>query len=121
MSKKRDGLREVAKRGYWREADARALIEAWRSSGETLARFAQRYSVGRSRLTRWLKRLEGTAPMVLHPVRLVADATSASSGDGPIEIQLADGRCVRVPHDFRSDDLRRVLTVLTVLTESLPC
>ena len=118
MSKTRDALAQVAKRGYWREADARALIEAWRSSGETLSRFARRYGVQRNRLTRWLKRLEGTAPMVLHPVRVVAKATDASSGDGMIEIQLADGRCVRVAHDFQSDDLRRVLMVLT---ESLPC
>ncbi len=118
MSKKRDGTRQIAKRGYWRESDARALIEAWRSSGETLTRFAQRNGVERGRLTRWSKRLEGTAPMVLHPVRLVADSSTASNGDGPIEIQLAAGRCVRVPQGFRSDDLRRVLLVLT---ESLPC
>ena len=118
MSKKRDVLEQVAKRGYWREADARALIEAWRSSGEPLSRFARRYGIQRSRLTRWVKRLEGAAPMVLHPVRVVAKATSASSGDGTIAIQLADGRCVRVAHDFQSDDLRRVLMVLA---ESLPC
>ena len=118
MSKKRDALEQVAKRGYWREADARALIEAWRSSGESLSRFARRYGVQHSRLTRWVKRLEGAAPMVLHPVRVVAKTTNRSSGDGTIEIQLADGPCVRVAHDFQSDDLRRVLMVLT---ESLPC
>ena len=118
MSKKRDMLEQVAKRGYWREADARALIEAWRSSGEPLSRFARRYGIQRSRLTRWVKRLEGTAPMVLHPVRLVAKATNASGGDGTIEIQLADGPCVRVAHDFQSGDLRRVLMVVT---EWLPC
>ena len=118
MSKKQDALEQVARRGYWREADARALIEAWRSCGEPLSRFARRYGVQRSRLTRWLKRLEGAAPMVLHPVRVVAKTTNRRSGDGTIEIQLADGPCVRVAHDFQSDDLRRVLMVLT---ESLSC
>ena len=118
MPKKRNALEQVARRGYWREADAQALIEAWRSSGEPLSRFARRYGFQRSRLTRWVKRLEGTTPMVLHPVRVVAETTNRTSGDGTIEIQLADGPCVRVAHDFQSDDLRRVLTVLT---ESLPC
>ena len=118
MSKKRNALEQIARRSYWRESDARALIEAWRSSGEPLPRFARRYGVQHSRLTRWVKRLEGTASMVLHPVRVVGKTTNRSGGDGAIEIQLADGPCVRVAHDFQSDDLRRVLAVLT---ESRPC
>lgn len=120
MVGKTDGLRQVAKRGYWREADARVLIESWRSSGEPLARFAKRYGVERKRLARWLTRLQEAAPepLTLHPVRLMGRPGAGSSGGTGIEIELAEGLRVRVPHGFAVEDLRRVLAVLA---ESTPC
>ena len=36
---------EVAKRVYWREAEGRVVVDAWRSSGETMSRFARRHRV----------------------------------------------------------------------------
>jgi hypothetical protein len=94
------------------------VIEGWRSSGETLTRFAEQHGIDRRRLARWSKRLEGTVSMELHPVRLVEQAVTEVDGNGAIEIQLAAGPCIRVPQGFRSDELRRVLAVLT---ESAPC
>ena len=56
MARKAD-VRRVAGRLYWREADARILVDAWRKSGETLSGFARRQGVERKRLGRWVRRL----------------------------------------------------------------
>jgi len=110
-------MAEVAVRRYWRERDARVVVEAWRTSGESLREFARRHRVDRRRVARWAGRLDGSepAPVHFHPVR-VADP---ERGDGrAIEIHLVGGRHVRVPPGFPPEDLRRVLTMLDPRT---PC
>jgi hypothetical protein len=112
-------VRLVAGQRYWREAEARVLVEAWRSSGEPLWGFARRHGVKPRRLARWVSRLQGTGEGSLrfHPVRLVASPPETGGG-APIEIQFAGGRRVRVPRGFATEDLRRVLAVLE---EAAPC
>jgi len=112
MARKAD-VRQVAERLYWREADARVVVEAWRNSGETLSAFARRHRVERKRLARWVRRLEqaGVGPLRFHPVRLV-ESPLETGGGAPIEIQLAGGQRVRVAHGFQTEDLSRVLAVL---------
>jgi transposase-like protein len=112
-------VRLVAERRYWREAEARVLVEAWQSSGETPSEFARRHGVEPRRLARWVSRLQGAGeePLHFHAVRLVE--SPAEAGDGaPIEIQLSGGRRVRVPRGFEAEDLRRVLAVLEA---AAPC
>jgi transposase len=107
------GVREVSESRYWREAEARVLVEAWRRSGERVSGFARRHGVEPRRLARWVRRLAGAGEgsVRFHPVRLVERSVEAGAG-GPIEIQVAGGRYVRVPRGFESEDLRRVLAVL---------
>jgi transposase-like protein len=78
MKRKAD-FRRVAERRYWREAEARVVVEAWRSSGETQSGFARRHGVGRGRLTRWVRRLQGAGKgsVRFHPVRLVGSTAEA--------------------------------------------
>ena len=113
---RRAGVREVAGRPYWREAEARVLVEAWQGSGEMLAGFARRHGVEPRRLARWVRRFERGADegVRFHPVRLLEQqAEPEGSGSGaPIEIELAHGRRVCVPRGFEEEDLRRVLVVL---------
>ena len=111
MGRKAD-VRLVAERRYWRKGEARVLVEAWRSSGETLSGFARRHGVEPGRLARLVSRLQGArgGSLRFHPVRLVE--SPPESGGGAIEIQLAGGRRVRVPRGFETEDLRRVLAVL---------
>jgi hypothetical protein len=115
MSRRAD-VRQVAKRPYWRESEARVLVEAWRSSGETLTRFARRHGFEARRLARWVSRLEQAADegVRFYPVRLLeGQAQPERNGSGArIEIELAHGRRVCVPHGFEAEDLRRVLAVL---------
>jgi hypothetical protein len=105
----------VAKRRYWREAEAEVAVGAWRRSGETLSGFARRYGIHRRRLGRWAASLEGAErreeAVVFHPVRLVGGAGSKA----PIEIVTRAGNRVRVAAGFQADDLERVLSVLAVV------
>lgn len=103
----------VAGRRYWRAADARIVVDAWRRSGEGLGAFARRHGINRRRLGRWAGQLGAKTEeaVVFHPVRLVTAARAAGPGE-PIEIVLGEGVRVRVPRGFRSEDLERVLGVL---------
>lgn len=110
-------ITKVASRPYWREADARAIVEAWQASHETLARFAQRHRVHRGRLSRWALRLGSVepAPVRFHPVQVAVDGVASGGVGAPIEIEVGAGRdmrVIRVAPGFVADDLRRVLAVL---------
>ena len=106
-------IRELAKRGYWREAQARVVVTGWLQSGKTLAAYAEGHGVDPARLSRWVKRLQGgEAPAVrFYPVRLKEEKGAGEAGS-TIEIELRDGRRIRVPRGFAAEDLRRVLVVL---------
>ena len=112
MSRKTEVLR-VAKRGYWKEADARIIVQAWQSSGETLSEFADRHGVDPKRITRWAWRLGRPEPeqVRFHPVRVQGEELKSWSGSA-IEIHLVGGQRVRLAHGFETEDLRRVLAVL---------
>jgi hypothetical protein len=117
-------LAGAAGKRYWREADARQVVKAWRSSGQALSQFAAARGLKAGRLSRWARRLgrravgrrgagaAGARPLKLrfHPVELVGSATGLQRS--LIEVVLRDGRRVRVPAGFASDDLERVLQVL---------
>ena len=116
MAKETD-IAAVVGRRYWREAEARVVVEAWRTSGESLAGFARRHGLGAPRIAWWARRVDGRppAPVRFHPVRL---ATPDGGGGAAIEIHLVGGHRVRVPPGFPAADLQRVLAVLDAGT---PC
>jgi len=43
---------------YWRAADARVVVEAWRRSGRSLAAFARQHGVSARRLAYWRTQLD---------------------------------------------------------------
>lgn len=118
-------LRATTGKRYWREADARSVLRAWVSSGAELSRFATEHGVSASRLSRWARRLGarrgrergdiGRASVAalklrFHPVELIGGETARRSD--AMEVVLVDGRRVRLPAGFASEDLERVLEVL---------
>lgn len=119
MADERSGsvARILARGGYWGEAEARVVVEAWRRSGETLSCFTRRHGVKYERLRRWAGRLEGSAepePVRLHPVRVVGREEGVRPSDERLEIVLDAGCSVRVAPGFAAEDLERVLSVLAV-------
>ena len=101
-------FREVARSGYWREEEARVVVDAWRASGETVAQFSRSHGIAAARLARWTARL---APAVrFHPVRLMQEPEEPRRA--VIEIELRDGAIVRLPAGFAIEDLRRILSAL---------
>lgn len=112
-------LQRVAGQGYWREAEARVVVGAWRRSGEPLSRFAGRCGVDARRIARWASRLgrsvaEPGARVRFHPVRLIGDGSRP--GAFTIEVELAHGPRVRLAPGFDQEDLRTVLVVLEATT-----
>ncbi|MBI3204798.1 MAG: hypothetical protein HYZ29_24900 [Myxococcales bacterium] len=108
----------VAGKRYWRQAEARVVVDAWRKSGQPLPEFAAALRVRAQRIARWAEQLEEPAPRAgtpadvdFHPVRVVGADRDRGRRE-PIEVLLGEGLRVRVPEGFASDDLARVLAVL---------
>lgn len=109
------GVRQVAAQRYWREGQARVVVEAWQRSGESVAAFARSHGIGSQRLKRWARRLRGASGRIrFHRVRLVERRPAGDhvQGGAPIEIEWAPGRRVCVFPGFAAEDLGRVLEVL---------
>ncbi len=104
-------VREAVSSGYWHEEEARAVVAAWRASGERLAVFARRHGVQPRRLARWRRRLDAVAPLHFHPVRVIG-AMAPPPSPAAMEIDLPHGERIRLPRGFDADDLRRLLAVL---------
>jgi hypothetical protein len=73
MARRKDAeVVRVAALRYWRSADARVVVDAWRRSGEGLRAFAERYEIHPRRLRRWAREFEeAVEPVRFHPVRVV--------------------------------------------------
>jgi hypothetical protein len=78
---------------YWSEAEGRAVIEAWRRSGESRAGFARRHGLQTKRLKYWAGRLsraaEPTRRLALVPATVVGAELSAVIRAGEVTIELA--------------------------------
>jgi len=114
-------LGAAARNPYWREEDARTVLEEWSSSGLGLKEFAGRYGLSAGRLRRWSERLGRRRRLRFHPVAVQVDGVSTrppGSGDeGGIAVVLRGGRRVAVGRDFDEEVLARVVRVV----ESWPC
>jgi hypothetical protein len=77
----------VIAKPYWREDDALLVVEAWRSSGQSVARFAALYGVDAQRIHRWVSRLGNTtssacaiAEATFHPLRVIVSVRPSHVG-----------------------------------------
>lgn len=113
MAQRRSGaISGVFEKSYWREADGRAVVDAWERSGKSVSSFAREHGVEPHRVSRWASRLKARDGSVrFHPVRLVEGPRGGERPDA-IEVVLVDGRRVRVLDGFAAEDLERVLAVL---------
>jgi hypothetical protein len=91
----------------------RALVARWQESGQSARRFAQTAGVSVARLWYWRKRAEHThgRPGFV-PVHVLPDEATRAGGDDSFELDLGDGRRLRIPPEFSGDSLRRLLAAL---------
>jgi hypothetical protein len=101
----------------------RKRVERWRDSGLTAAEFAAETGINAGTLQFWQYKLkkrigEGRSPKPVPPRPPLAAsiielrAPAAIATDARFEVELANGRRLRVPADFDSGALRTLITVL---------
>lgn len=92
----------------WSEDEARAALEKFSRSGETLAEFARRNQVSTQRIFYWRKRLRVTTPPAF--VSFAVPSTSRASSR---QIEVVVGSLsIRVGEDIDGDVLSRIIDVL---------
>jgi len=103
------------RRGWWAEQ-----VRQWRQSGLTAREFAQRVGVNAGTLQHWAWRLgrDRVAPDERGPLthavscaRFVEVVTGAVD-DRRFELELGDGRRLRIPAQFDRASLEQLLAVL---------
>ena len=107
----------AARSSYWREADARVVLEEWSSSGLELEEFARRHELAPRRVRRWSERLGAGRKVRFHAVELRFDGHTpgegeAVNGEGGVAVVLRGGRRVAVGRDFDEQLLARVVRVV---------
>jgi transposase-like protein len=116
-------IRRLNEKKTWTEEDGRAVVAAWRASGESMAAFAREQGFGDGRLRWWRDRLrdagDSEAAKVetrgdgLQLVRVNVEERGARSADaaGAWEILTPRGQ-LRVHQSIGAGELRVVLEAL---------
>jgi hypothetical protein len=98
----------------WTREDAERVLAAWRASGLELSVWCRREGLGYERVRRWRGQLASHQPRVkksvLLPVEVMGDSQTALAG--AFELELAQGRRLRVPSDFDETALARLIRVV---------
>jgi transposase-like protein len=111
-------------RRRWSLAEKRRIVEEARGACTNVSAVARRHGIKRALLYRWKKELAGDATAA--PTLLSVALTSASDeddeeGPGPaasngpvfmVEIELGNGRTIRVPPQIDVEALKRLINVL---------
>jgi hypothetical protein len=109
--------RDLAKEQFWRQ-----LLQRWPHSGLSVRDFCLRHHVAVPSFYAWRRTLrlrdrlasQATPPLTFLPVHVRHDDCEPRP---PLELVLANGRCLCIPHGFDADHLRNVLLTL----EAVPC
>lgn len=105
--------RDPRKEQHWRRC-----LRLWQHSGLSIREFCARHHLAQASFYAWRRQLQqrDAAAAAFVEVHVVAD--EQPQPDSPLEVALANGRCVRVPPGFDAATLRQLLAVLE---EALPC
>jgi hypothetical protein len=103
--------RDPRKERHWRQ-----LIQRWQHSGLSVRVFCQRHHLAVPSFYAWRRTLrqrdglndQATPPVTFLPVHVRHD----DADPRPLELVLANGRCLRIPHGFDPAHLRRALLAL---------
>jgi transposase-like protein len=96
----------------WSEAEAKRVVAAWQSSGESRAAFGRRYGIQVHRLYFWIAKfgeeraVRKRKRVRFHPVEVTPRA-ERKAPTAPIEV-----RSIRIPPGFDREELRAVIELL---------
>ena len=126
----------VERRRRWSRDEKARIVEETLLPGAVVCEVARRHGVAQSLVFTWRRQARAAEPggregSILLPVEIGAATPSGSQAarhsramasgrrakSGVIEIELSSGSCVRVDNEVDADALRRVLSVLSVLSE----
>lgn len=101
--------RKTSGSGYWR-----GVLEKWLASGMSQRRFCEERGISLSTFTYWRRRLremsEGGSASAFIPVEI--KPPRRETGHSYYEVRLKNGARIRVPFDFESDSLLRLIGLL---------
>lgn len=114
IERRESAVSRVAASPYWREPEARVVVEGWERSGLPVAAFAELYDLSEARVLRWSKRLSTSQRLEFQEVELreTSHRIVMDPGADRFEVELSNGRCVRLPREFAGEELRRLLDVV---------
>jgi hypothetical protein len=89
----------------------RALVEAWKRSGQTINAFCRTRQITRSNFVRW-RRILATDPVVSPPTTLPAFVPVRVVAEPMAEVALRSGVVVRVPLSAAADAVTRLVSAV---------
>lgn len=100
-------LSKLSRSNYWREADAKRILECWTSSDLSLSAFAEREGLKPGRLYRWRGRLRAPAAVAT----AFKEISLPRESRAPFELVLRSGLVLRIGNGFDDGALRRLVSV----------
>jgi hypothetical protein len=93
-------FKQAKRSAYWRDEDARVVLDVWSASGQSVAAFAHEHGLQRARLHRWKQRLmpdiADEVGALFWPVK-VATEPSRPPEVQTWRVELAGGVSIEVP------------------------
>jgi hypothetical protein len=112
-------LARAVKSRYWRERDARVVLDAWLASGTSLGAFASEHGLHLGRLERWRRRLHPERQAEVAPVFFPVEVVDAAVDQvGAWRIVL--GRDVRLEVPC-AGGAPLLAETLTAIRDAWPC
>jgi hypothetical protein len=101
--------RKKSRSDYWR-----GLLERWSASGLSQRRFCEERGISLSTFTYWRRRLRGESEVESQVPFIPVEIKPPQGSRRPshYEVRLESGARIRVPFDFESDSLLRLIDLL---------
>ena len=104
------GNRKSRRARKWTEAQARAALQAWRKSGQSIEQFAKGMNVSGQRVGYWKKRLGEKSQVAFVPIHTEPETLTAPLG----HIEIEHGSVVlRVRESLDVEHVARLVDALT--------
>lgn len=88
-------IAQIGRKKRWSTEEGRAVVDAWRRSGQSSGEFARRHGLSEVRLLRWSARIAEPAATLPAFVPVVVKGDDSMNEARPVEVVLTSGVVVR--------------------------